>query len=461
MVPAAYLTIDGFPLTPNGKLDRRALPLPELAVPARSEFVAPHTPAQRQLADIWSRILGVPDVGVHDRFFDLGGHSIAVVRVVAEANAVGLAPSLRMLYENRTLGELAAELEPAPPATPGVAEPGGRPVDRLRPPAPPVPSPLAAMAEHRVPGVSIAMLAGGEVTRCAGFGVLHDGGDPVRPETAFPVASVSKLVTAVGALHLVRRGILDLDADVNRYLSQWRIPGGEPVTLRQLLGHTSGLTAPEQADYPPGAVMPALVDLLAGRPPVTSPAIVPELRPGAEFRAANSNYAVVQQLIGEVTGTRFADVMREQVFGPLGMPHSSFDPPAAGGTAWGHDAHGHRMPDRWRIRPDVGAAGLFSTAPDLARLAVEIRRAALDLGPTLLGPELAGQMLRSTPGAFYGLGTLVDDSGADIEYGHTGECTGFRALVFGRLRSGDGIVVLTNGDAGNGVFQYLAAALAQ
>ncbi len=365
---------------------------------------------------------------------------------------------MRMLYENRTLGELAAELEPG--AAPPTALPTA-PVDRPRPPARPVPSPLASMAEHRVPGVSIAMVTGGELTGCAGFGVVCAGGDPVRPETIFPVASVSKLVTAVGALQLVRRGVLDLDVDVNRYLTQWRIPGDEPVTLRQLLGHTSGLSAPEQADYPPGAAMPELVELLAGRPPVTSPPIGPELRPGAEFRAANSNYAVVQQVIAEATGLRFADLMREQVFAPLGMTHSSFDPPDPAATAWGHDAQGGRRPEPWRIRPDVAAAGLFSTATDLARVAIEIRRSALDLGPSLLGPELAGQMLRSVPGAFYGLGTLVDDSGGDVEYGHTGECTGFRALVFGRLRSGDAVVILTNGEAGNGVFQHLAAVLAE
>jgi CubicO group peptidase (beta-lactamase class C family) len=354
-----------------------------------------------------------------------------------------------MLYENRTLGELAAELEPA-----------GDPLAGPQPPTRDIPSPLRAMAEHRVPGTAIAMFDGGQVTRCDGFGVLRAGGEPVRPDTIFPVASVSKLVTALGALHLVERGLLDLDADVNRYLRHWRIPGDEAVTLRQLLGHTSGLTAPDQADYPPGTSTPSLVDLLAGRPPVTSPPIVPAIPPGTEFRAANSNYAVVQQLIAEVTGRRFADVMRDDVFGPLGMTHSSFDPPDAAGTAAGHDGEGHPLPDPWRIRPDVAAAGLFSTAPDLARVALEIRRAALDLGPALIGPELAAQMLRSTPGAFYGLGTLVDDSGPDTEYGHTGECAGFRALVFGRLRSGDGIVVLTNGDAGNGVFQHLAAALA-
>jgi len=452
MVPGSYLAIPAFPLTPNGKLDKRALPAPDLATVARSEYVAPTTPVQRQIAEIWTRILGVPDIGLADRFFDLGGHSIAVVRVVAEANAVGLEPSLRMLYENRTLGELAAELEPQVPV--------GTAATALRPPARDIPSPVRAMAEHRVPGVSIAMFAGGELTRCGGFGVLRDGGDPVRPGTIFPVASVSKLVTAVGALHLVQRGVLDLDADVNRYLTQWRVPGDAPVTLRQLLGHTSGLTAPEQADYPPGGITPSLVDLLSGRPPVTSPPIVPEIPPGAEFRAANSNYAVIQQLMTEVTGSRFADFMRDNVFGPLDMPHSSFDPPDGLGAAAGHDGDGHPMPDGWRVRPDVAAAGLFSTAPDLAQIAIEIRRAALDLRPTLFGPELAAQMLRSTPGAFYGLGSLVDDSGPDVEYGHTGECPGFRALVFGRLRSGDGIVVLTNGDAGNGVFQYLASALA-
>ena len=408
---------------------------------------------QRQIAEIWTRVLGVQDIGLQDRFFDLGGHSIAVVRVVAEANAVGLEPSLRMIYENRTLGELADELD--------IKAPAGRTGTVRRSPAKDIPSPLHAMSEYCVPGVAIAMLADGEVTRCGGFGVVRAGGEPVRPGTIFPVASVSKLVTAVGALHLVQRGILELDVDVNRYLTQWRIPGNSSITLRQLLGHTSGLTAPDQADYPPGEPTPSLVDLLAGRPPVTSPPIVVEIPPGTEFRAANSNYAVVQQVITEVTGRRFADFMREHVFGPLDMSHSSFDAPDPVGTAAGHDGDGRALPDRWRIRPDVAAAGLFSTATDLAQVVLEIRRAALDLSPRLFGPDLAAEMLRPTHGEFYGLGTLVDDSGPDVEYGHSGEFAGFRALVFGRLRSGDGVVVLTNGDAGNGVFQHIAAALAE
>ncbi len=475
MVPSAFVRLDSFPLTTNGKLDKRALPAPESAVAARAPYLAPNTPAERRLADIWARILGVEKVGLHDRFFDLGGHSIAVVQVVSEANAVDLRPSLRMLYENRTLAELAAALEPmqAPPVEPvglaagkigmgtaasSTAAPSTRTATAIR-----IPSPVRAMAEHQVPGASIALTENGELVDIGAFGSLVAGGAQMSVDSIFQVASVSKLVTAVGVLHLVGTGRLQLDRDVNDTLTSWRIPGDAVVTVRHLLGHLSGLTPVEQSVYEPGDKVPGLLDLLTGRPPITTPPITVELTPGSEFRGANIHYAVLQQIVEDLTGQPFSQTMQELVFDQLGMTGSSFDQsyPSSGGApvALGHDQAGQPIPGGWRVRPDVAAAGLWSTAADLAKLSAEIRRAHLDRGPTLLAPELARQMLISHPGSFYGLGSLVDDSGPDLEFGHSGETDGYRAMVFNQLRAGDGVVVLTNGDSGNAIVQFLAAAL--
>jgi len=337
--------------------------------------------------------------------------------------------------------------EPVVVASVGVASAGSG-SDRI-------PSPLAVMAEHRVPGAAVALIQGGNLVEVRGYGVLVAGWPAVTPDTVFQVGSVSKHLTALAVLRLAREGRLDLDADVNRYLVSWRVPGATPVTLRHLLGHRSGLTPVDYSGEPPGAPVPALTDLLDG--------VRLTGQPGAAFRKANVHFVVVQLVLEDMTGTPFAALMRDLVLDPLGLTGSSFDqafPDTTGRpVARGHAADGTPVPAGWRVRPDAAAAGLWSTAADLSRVALEIRRAYLGEPSGLLTPDLAGQLLTASPGSFYGLGSIVDGTGPDLEYGHGGEPVGYRAMSYSRLRDGTGIVVLTNGDSGKEVVQWVATAL--
>jgi non-ribosomal peptide synthase protein (TIGR01720 family) len=112
MVPSAFVTLEALPLTPAGKVDRRALPDPDLAEVHRPEGrVAPRTEVERTLAAIWERILGVETVGVHDDFLDLGGDSILVIQAVARARRAGLALTPRLLLEHPTIDALARVVE--------------------------------------------------------------------------------------------------------------------------------------------------------------------------------------------------------------------------------------------------------------------------------------------------------------------------------------------------------------
>jgi amino acid adenylation domain-containing protein/non-ribosomal peptide synthase protein (TIGR01720 family) len=109
MLPAAYVTLDALPLTPNHKVDRRALPAPDDAGLTRDhEAVEPHTSDEQTLAEIWRQVLGVKHVGVHDNFFELGGDSILSIQVIARANQAGLHLTPRQLFEHPTVAELAA-----------------------------------------------------------------------------------------------------------------------------------------------------------------------------------------------------------------------------------------------------------------------------------------------------------------------------------------------------------------
>ncbi|WP_405861086.1 amino acid adenylation domain-containing protein [Streptomyces sp. NBC_00090] len=107
MVPTLVVLPDGLPLTPNGKLDRSALPAPNGPVSPTREAREPNTPAEKLLCELFAAILGRPDVGVEDDFFELGGDSIVSIRLVSRARSRGLAISTRDVFRYRTVAELA------------------------------------------------------------------------------------------------------------------------------------------------------------------------------------------------------------------------------------------------------------------------------------------------------------------------------------------------------------------
>jgi non-ribosomal peptide synthetase component F len=118
MVPAHFVTLAQFPLTPNRKVDRKALPAPSAKVAAPAVFVAPQSDIEAQLAAIWQRVLGVPSVGARDNFFALGGHSLLAVQVHREIRTALGAPKLSItdIFRFPTLSALAAHLEERPKA---------------------------------------------------------------------------------------------------------------------------------------------------------------------------------------------------------------------------------------------------------------------------------------------------------------------------------------------------------
>ncbi|HIP72468.1 MAG TPA: non-ribosomal peptide synthetase, partial [Anaerolineae bacterium] len=109
MIPAAFVILDEMPLTPNGKVNRKALPAPDPSRPElAADFVAPRTPQEAALADVWAQLLGLEQVGIHDNFFELGGDSILSIQVITRAKQAGLHLTPKQLFQNPTIAELAA-----------------------------------------------------------------------------------------------------------------------------------------------------------------------------------------------------------------------------------------------------------------------------------------------------------------------------------------------------------------
>jgi len=113
MIPTAFVLIDAMPMTPNGKLDRTALPAPDFAVVRKTrDSVPPSTNTEIRLAGIWESLLKVEKVGVHESFFDLGGHSIMAVRLMSQIrSAFGVQLPLHHIFRTPTISGLAALIE--------------------------------------------------------------------------------------------------------------------------------------------------------------------------------------------------------------------------------------------------------------------------------------------------------------------------------------------------------------
>ena len=108
MQPAVYVWLERLPLTANGKLDWHKLPEPEAQRREGSEYVAPRTPVEQELAELWRGLLGLSQVGIHDNFFALGGDSILSIQVITRARKAGIYLTPQQIFQYQTIGELAS-----------------------------------------------------------------------------------------------------------------------------------------------------------------------------------------------------------------------------------------------------------------------------------------------------------------------------------------------------------------
>ena len=220
-----------------------------------------------------------------------------------------------------------------------------------------------------LPGIAVAVIAEGRVQVLRTWGLANcEREESLTENHRFRLASISNPVTAWGVMSLVERGLLDLDAPVDDYLTRWKLPrnGFDPrgVTARGLLSHTAGLAAGGGAGVNPRFTMPSLVDTLSGENslqldedqvayyrhvgleldevlrPVTLVA-----NPGEQFTYSNSGYGLLQLLIEEISGQPFIDYMQQAVLGPLGMQSSGFeDPVDTDAFATPYDEAGNEIP---------------------------------------------------------------------------------------------------------------------
>jgi CubicO group peptidase (beta-lactamase class C family) len=309
------------------------------------------------------------------------------------------------------------------------------------------------LALRHVAGLSLAIIDGGRIIDARAYGYTDaEGGRRVDTTTLFQAGSVSKPVSSFAALRLVEQHKLDLDVDINMVLRSWKLPPSEftaskPVTLRGLLSHTAGLTVHGFAGYATDAKVPTLVQVLDGTPPANSAPIRNDAVPGAKWTYSGGGYTIMQQMVIDVTGRSFPDVLRENVLTPLGMARSSFEQPLpprmAAQTAAGHYQNGSIVPGRWHVYPEMAAAGLWTTPSDLARFAIEVERAYTGQSTKVVSQAMAKRMLTVVQNG-YGLGLALQDTGTALRFSHNGRDEGFDTDMTATANTGQGVVIMIN-----------------
>jgi len=325
------------------------------------------------------------------------------------------------------------------------------------------------MAHYHVPGVSVAVIDSGRVTWARGFGVKQAGTtDSITPTTIFEAGSVSKPIAVTAMLRLVEQGKLSLDTNVNRYLRTWHVPENEftareKVTLRRIASHSAGLTVHGFPGYAVGAPVPTVPQILNGAKPANTAPVRVDTFPGARFFYSGGGITVMQLLLMDVTGKPFPELARELALAPSGMTHSTYEQPLAesrtGEASRAHDFNGVMIPGRWHVYPEMAAAGLWTTASDLARWALDITAARAGRSSTPLSPKTVAQMLTMQKEPL-GLGVFLGGSGRSFHFGHGGDDVGFKAQLIMYPETGQGVAILANGDGGDALMQEIQRAVA-
>ncbi len=320
------------------------------------------------------------------------------------------------------------------------------------------------MEQLNVRGLSVAVFTDGAIAWTKAYGYADkERGAPTTPATMFEAGSISKAVAALAALRLVEKGTLTLDSNVNDELESWHLPDNQfttshKVTLHNILNHTAGTTVWGFPGYARTDKIPTPVEVLEGKG--NTEAIRVWKEPDQSWRYSGGGYTIMQVLMTDVTRRSFPDLMRTSVLRPLGMKNSTYEQPLPDNwrarAASGYDRAGRKVAGEWHVYPEMAAAGLWTTATDLARYALAVQK--MNAGKSgILSQRTVRMML--TPGMNNdGLGVFLSPDGK--RFGHDGADAGFQSSLTAFIDGSGGIAILTNSDNGGRLAHELMLTIA-
>ncbi len=286
-----------------------------------------------------------------------------------------------------------------------------------------------------IPGVVVVFVQKGEVIFAKGYGYANlEQATPLDPDSSIVrIGSISKPFVATAVMQLVEQGKLDLHADVNQYLTAFQLKDNfpEPVTLVQLLTHTSGFEDPPYvSNTDPQQVQPLREYLAATWLARTH-------RPGEVYSYSSCGYDLAALIVEEVSGVPFDQYVAQNIFKPLGMTHSRYvqSPPLPDNPATGYFYQdGVQIPQPVDYDSGYPSGSIVSTADDMGRfLLVQLQQGCYD-NVCILKPETIAQMHQpqaATP--YQGQNATFGFTEKDIDgvrlLGHSGAIRGFGSIL--------------------------------
>ncbi|HJV79185.1 MAG TPA: serine hydrolase domain-containing protein [Paludibacter sp.] len=313
------------------------------------------------------------------------------------------------------------------------------------------------MVRYKIPGLSIAVIKDYKIEWVKAYGWADISEHrAVTTKTLFQAASLSKSLNGVGVLKLVQDKKLDLNADINNYLTTWKFPydslsHNKKITTANLLSHTAGLTIHGFKGYAKGDSIPTLSEIFDGKRPANSKAVRSMYEPGKKVEYSGGGTTISQLIVTDITKQKYEDFMWTQVLKPMGMTESFFTQPPPPNNqyllATGYNRYGEEMKgSKFNIYPEKAAAGLWTNPTDLAKYIIETQLSYHGKSEKVLTPEMT--RLRLTPylDSINAFGVYINKKGDEKYFQHSGSNEGFGCQYRGSIKYGNGVVVMVNSD---------------
>jgi CubicO group peptidase (beta-lactamase class C family) len=302
---------------------------------------------------------------------------------------------------------------------------------------------FAPLKSGNAPGVAVLVVRDGKPVFRRGYGVTDLRTlDPITPQTNFRLASFTKQFTAASIMLLVKDGKLHYDDTLTDIFPEFPAYG-KPITIRNLLNHTSGLPDYEdilEKQYPntPDEKIPQILD--AGVLKLLEQQSAGKFPPGSKWEYSNSGYAVLAMIVEKVSGKPFGEFLHERIFAPLQMNHTlAYE---KGKNEVPRRAYGHskekgawRETDQSSTSAVLGDGGIYSSIDDLAKWDRALREHSLlseaEMQPALSPVRPTGGPAQSPdrPSVHYGFGWFLDPYRGHKRMSHDGETIGFRTTI--------------------------------
>lgn len=310
------------------------------------------------------------------------------------------------------------------------------------------------MKQTGVKGLSIAVIKDYKIHWTKGYGWADEASAiKVSTNTRFQAASISKSLNSMGLLKLVEEKKIDPQADINTLLKSWQFPydsnsGKTKINVYHLLSHTAGLGIHGFPGYKRTDQLPALQQILDGKPPANTMAVRSQFEAGSREQYSGGGITISQLIVEDITGKSYSEYMREAVLQPLGMANSTFAQPPADtiSLATGYYSNGQPVSGRYHIYPEQAAAGLWTTPTDLAKYIIECQLALKGQSHKVLSPSMMQTRMTPYLSKESALGVAIINRGDQQFFIHNGGNEAFLSTAYGTMEGGDGVVIMINGE---------------